>query len=273
MDLARLLIERGLADRAQLQAAAAAHAGQRLDRAVVLQGLVTPKQLLDVLGDELSLPVIDLDAVVPQPEALTAVPTSLIYKLHCAPIARDNGTLTVATSDPFDLGALDELPMLTGLRIELALAEEDDLHRFIRTHYGVGGDTLTALAEQDDPESVVRGAVDEEEQAHEASVIKLVSDLLAEAIRERATDVHIEPYERELIVRYRIDGVLQRASVPPTIHRFAPAIISRLKIMASLNIAEKRRPQDGRITFRLPASSRGGGEPGAAGGGGGRGRV
>ncbi len=273
MDLARLLIERGLADRAQLQAAVAAHAGQRLDRAVVLQGLVTPKQLLDVLGDELSLPVIDLDAVVPQPEALTAVPTSLIYKLHCAPIARENGTLTVATSDPFDLGALDELPMLTGLRIELALAEEDDLHRFIRTHYGVGGDTLTALAEQDDPASVVRGAVDEEEQAHEASVIKLVSDLLAEAIRERATDVHIEPYERELIVRYRIDGVLQRASVPPTIHRFAPAIISRLKIMASLNIAEKRRPQDGRITFRLPASSRGGGEPGAGGGGGGGGEF
>ncbi|MBZ0172120.1 MAG: Flp pilus assembly complex ATPase component TadA, partial [Phycisphaerales bacterium] len=91
------------------------------------------------------------------------------------------------------------------------------------------------------------------EQAHEASVIKLVNDLLIEAINERATDVHIEPYEDELIVRYRIDGVLQRANVPPTIHRFGAAIVSRLKIMANLNIAEKRLPQDGRITFRYRA--------------------
>jgi type II secretory ATPase GspE/PulE/Tfp pilus assembly ATPase PilB-like protein len=254
MDLARLVIERGLADRAQIQAAGVAHLGQRLDRALIAQGLATPTQILELIGEHLGLAVIDLDAIVPQPEALAALPTSLIYKLQCVPIAHQDGTLTVAASDPFHLEALDELPMLTGLRIELALAEADDLHRFIRTHYGVGGDTLTAMAEQDGPAAVARGQVDEEEQAQEASVIKLVNDLLAEAIRERATDVHIEPYERELIVRYRIDGVLQRASVPTSIHRFGTAIVSRLKIMSSLNIAEKRRPQDGRITFKLPAS-------------------
>src|SRR5262249_44400289 len=136
--------------------------------------------------------------------------------------------------------------------INLVLADEDDLHKFIRAHYGVGGDTLGEMAGQESGTGlpVDPASADEVEQAQEASVIKLVNDLLIEAIKERATDVHIEPYERELTARYRIDGVLQRANAPPTINRFAAAIISRLKIMASLNIAEKRKPQDGRITFK-----------------------
>ena len=140
--------------------------------------------------------------------------------------------------------------MVTGLAVEPVLADEEELHGFIRAHYGVGGDTLDAMS-ADLVEVKPRGEEsDEAEQAQEASVIKLVNDILAEAIGERATDIHIEPYEHELSVRYRIDGVLQKASVPTTINRFGTAIISRLKIMASLNIAEKRKPQDGRITFR-----------------------
>ena len=109
-----------------------------------------------------------------------------------------------------------------------------------------------------DVESTTDAATAEEfEQAQEASVIKLVNDLIIEAVADRATDVHIEPYEKELVIRYRVDGVLQRANVPPTINRFANAIISRLKIMANLNIAEKRKPQDGRITFRYRNPDRG----------------
>jgi general secretion pathway protein E/type IV pilus assembly protein PilB len=99
--------------------------------------------------------------------------------------------------------------------------------------------------------------LDEAEAAQEASVIKLVNDLIGEAVEDRATDIHVEPYERELVVRYRIDGVLQRASVPASIHRFGAAIVSRIKIMASLDIAEKRRPQDGRISFRRRVSGTG----------------
>src|SRR5204863_6969172 len=119
------------------------------------------------------------------------------------------------------------------------------------------GDTLGEMTSpgaagfQSGDAAVAGASPDEVEQAQEASVIKLVNDILIEAIKERATDVHIEPYERELTVRYRIDGILQRANVPPTINRFAAAIISRLKIMANLNIAEKRKPQDGRISFRF----------------------
>ncbi len=194
--------------------------------------------------------VVDLQQVEVKPEVLGLLPAKLVYRQNCVPIAKENGTLTVATSDPFELAELDELRLLTGCSIEVVLADEEELRKFIRANYGVGGDTLDELAAGLAPLQVDGGSKDEVEQAQEASVIRLVNDILAEAVTERATDVHIEPYEKELAVRYRIDGVLQRANVPPSINRFGAAIISRIKIMASLNIAEKRKPQDGRITFK-----------------------
>ncbi|MEO0513505.1 MAG: ATPase, T2SS/T4P/T4SS family, partial [Planctomycetota bacterium] len=198
----------------------------------------------------------------PPHDALQSLPSQLVFKQNCAPIAKHNGTLRIATSDPFELTVLDELRLLTGCNIDLALADEDDLRKFIRTHYGVAGDTLEEL-DDGATDTAVAGddagddAGDELEQAQQAGVIKLVNEILVEAIRERATDVHIEPYEHELAVRYRIDGVLQRANVPARVHRFRAAIVSRLKIMASLNIAEKRQPQDGRISFRQRTPGRG----------------
>lgn len=254
MGIGTVLLERGLISRAQLEQALAEHrdTGERLDRVLVRLGLVTREQVLQAIGDQFHLPVVDLGAVVVEAKVLESLPAKLVYRQSCVPIARENGTLTVATSDPFELAVLDELRLLTGCQIDLVLADEEDLRKFIRVNYGVGGDTLdemsaglaTKLAE------VAPGTAEELEQAQEASVIKLVNDILVEAVTERATDVHVEPYEGKLLVRYRIDGVLQRANVPATIHRFGPAIISRLKIMANLNIAEKRTPQDGRITFR-----------------------
>ena len=252
MGIGLILVEKGLITRAQLEQALAAQreSGERLDRVLVRLGFVSREQVLNALGDQFQMPVVDLATLSPERHVLETLPTKLVYKQSCVPIERHNGTLTVATSDPFEITALDELRLLTGCSIELVLADEDELTKFIRANYGVGGDTLDQLsADRDDQVEVAAGDADDIEQAQEASVIKLVNDLLVEAVSERATDVHIEPYEHELIVRYRIDGVLQRANVPTTINRFGNAIVSRLKIMASLNIAEKRRPQDGRITF------------------------
>jgi len=250
MGIATLLLDRGLINRTQLDAAAAQQraTGERLDRVLVRLGLVNAEQVLELLGRQFHMEVVDLQSIEPRPEVLGVLPAKLVYKQNCVPISKENGTLTVATSDPFELAGLDELRLLTGCSIHVVLADEEELRKFIRANYGVGGDTLdemsAGLAVQTDAPK------DEVEQAQEASVIKLVNDILIEAVTERATDVHIEPYEKELTVRYRIDGVLQRANVPPTINRFGAAIISRLKIMASLNIAEKRKPQDGRITFK-----------------------
>lgn len=226
--------------------------GERLDRALVRLGLASREAVLATLGEEFRLPIIDIDATPADPALLALVPAKLVYKQRCVPVARENGTLTVATSDPYDLAVLDELRLVTGCSIELVLADEDELAAFIRTHYGVGGDTLDELSGRQPAADASAPAADKDEieQAQEASVIKLVNDLLTEAIAARATDVHVEPYEHELIVRYRIDGVLQRANVASSIHRFGAAIVSRLKIMSNLNIAEKRRPQDGRITFK-----------------------
>ncbi|USN98205.1 MAG: Flp pilus assembly complex ATPase component TadA [Phycisphaeraceae bacterium] len=251
MGIGVILAERGLITRSQLEEAIAEQrrSGERLDHVLVRLGFVSRAQVLEALGDQFHMPVVDLAATAVEREVLGTLPAQLVYRQNCVPISRDNGTLTVATSDPFELTALDELRLLTGCSIELVLADEEELHKFIRSHYGVGGDTLDAMSATAAEIEGGDQARDEVEQAQEASVIKLVNDLLIEAINERATDVHIEPYEGELIVRYRIDGVLQRANIPPTINRFASAIISRLKIMATLNIAEKRKPQDGRITF------------------------
>ena len=253
MGVGLVLIENGLITQSDLDRALREQSstGDRLDRVLVRMGVVTRDQVLDAIGSQFGMPVVDLSATAVERDVLGALPNRLVYKQRCVPIAKEGHTLTVATCDPFELSAMDALRLLTGSAIRLVLADEQDLTDFIREHYGVGGDTLDELAGDDTSNAATTDdAQDDEALAQEASVVRLVNDLLAEAIEERATDVHIEPYEHGLDVRYRVDGVLSRANVSASIHRFASAIVSRFKIMASLDVAEKRRPQDGRITFR-----------------------
>jgi type II secretion system protein E len=260
MGIGSILVERGVICDAQLSEAIMEQnrTGERLDHVLVRLGMVRSGDVLEAIGQQFAMPIVDLNTIEVKQDVLKTLPAKLVFKQRCVPIERRNGTLRVATCDPFELTAFDELRLLTGMAIELVLADEQDIRKFIRTHYGVAGDTLDALSDQGDesahglPSLGFDGAVadDEVEQAQEASVIKLVNDLLVEAIRERATDVHIEPYEGTLAIRYRVDGVLMQAGVPATVNRFRNAIISRLKIMSNLNIAEKRKPQDGRITLR-----------------------
>ena len=249
-----ILVERGLISDEQLAAAIADQnrTGERLDHVLVRLGYVTAAQVLEAIGQQFAMPIVDLANIDVDRDVLNTLPAKLVFKQRCVPLEKRNGTLRVATCDPFELTAFDELRLLTGMGIELVLADEQDIRKFIRTHYGVAGDTLDELAGDEQIIDVEEaGATDDEiEQAQEASVIRLVNDLLIEAVRERATDVHIEPYEDRLAIRYRIDGVLSQAGVPATVNRFRNAIVSRLKIMANLNIAEKRKPQDGRISLR-----------------------
>ncbi len=257
MGIGTVLIDRGLVSPQQLQDALReqARTGERLDHLLVRQGLVTATQVLEAIGHQFAMPIVDLDHVEVKPEVLRALPARFVFRQRCVPLEDRDGTLRIATSDPFELTAFDELKLLTGRSIDLVLADEQDIRKFIRQHYGVAGDTLDELSDAEDPGAVVEAAGDDPAAAaEEASVVKLVNDLLLEAVRERATDIHVEPYEDRLIIRYRIDGVLVQAGVPSTVNRFRHAIVSRLKIMASLNIAEKRTPQDGRITLRLDGS-------------------
>lgn len=254
MGIGSILVEQGLINSGQLEEAVdeQKRTGERLDRVIVRMGLLQNDEVLSIIGSHFDMPIVDLESIEVNDDTLGLLPSKLVFKQRCIPIGRTDGVLRVATSDPFELSSFDELRLLTGLGIELVLADERDISKFIRANYGVAGDTLEALSSETTHtiNTASEAESNEVELAQEASVVKLVNDLLLEAIRERATDVHIEPYEEELDVRYRVDGVLGPAGVPATINQFRNAIVSRLKIMANLNIAEKRLPQDGRITLR-----------------------
>src|SRR5262245_51213154 len=257
MEAGAILVKRGLLSPQQLnQLRLDRPEATRLDVAAVDLGLVSEEAALKALGDEVGIPFVDLEQQKIDLSLLRGFPLKLIHRHSLFPLERQNGTLRVATSDPFDLYPLDELSATTGLTIEPVLCQREQIARHIKAHLGVGSETiddLMALQDEEDIQLLDEIDVDGElsEEAQEASVIRLVNEILIEAIESRASDVHIESQATGIKVRYRIDGMLHAQPVPPEINRFQAAIISRLKIMARLNIAEKRLPQDGRIKLRV----------------------
>jgi len=256
MSITEVLLKKGLITAAALDEAMKLRKreGTRVDRALVKLGAISEEELLKVTSEQLAIPMVDLSSVQIEEETLRSLPAKLVYRKRMVPVSRRDGVLTVATSNPFDLYAFDEIRLLTGLEVRLTLASEEDIDKVIKDHYGVGGDTIDEMIGADDLEVITEGQAQSEdllEMAQEASVIKLVNEIFLEALNERASDIHIEPYENDLSIRYRIDGVLHNAQVPPEIRRFQAAILSRIKIMANLNIAERRLPQDGRIKLQV----------------------
>lgn len=261
MALLDRLISRGLLSQADLPRIAEVHkqAPHRpIHELIIEKGFARELPVLEELASECGLDLVDLSEAQLDPEVLKVIPLRLIHRKLLLPIKNENGILTVATSDPFDLYSIDEIHTVTGLQVQPVLGSPREIARLIKANYGVGGETVTALlAEREEKEEVelLEGleADDSEaaKMAQEASVVKLVNEILIEAANERASDIHIEPEEGQLRIRYRIDGLLQTQNLPPEISRFQSAIISRLKIMARLNIAEKRLPQDGRIKMRV----------------------
>ncbi|MCY3024435.1 MAG: ATPase, T2SS/T4P/T4SS family [Planctomycetota bacterium] len=231
-------------------------AGKPLDEALVSSGVLSEEQALMYLAERFGVPYLDLTDASPEKEFLQQFPVRVLLKHRLLPVRYDNDAVLVASSRLFDTTGLEELRMATGLDCRLALAPAAEIDRCTRKYLGVGADTIETMAnEAEEPGVSVladeQDDVDLSAASGEASIITFVNQVLAEAIQLRATDVHFEPFERELRLRYRIDGVLQEVNVPPQIKQFQPAIISRLKILAQLNIAEKRLPQDGRIKLRI----------------------
>lgn len=257
MDIADTLLRHGLVTRQQLDTALAQPNGRRIDQRLIELGFVTEEDTLLAFAELLGTRYVGLKDLKIDPELLTKFPHRDIYRHSILPLERRNGTAIIATSDPFDLEALDELSTLSGLRLEPVLARHDDIVQIIKERLGVGGDTINELFAQrgDDEIELLEGLGDADgelaEMAQAASVVKLVNELLIEALEQHSSDVHLEPQENGLRIRFRVDGLLRIQPVPPEINHFQAAIISRLKIMAKLNIAEKRLPQDGRIKIRV----------------------
>jgi len=255
--LGDILLERKLLSAEQLQ-----HANDqcgptdRLDRTIVRLGYCSETNVLTALGELYQMDVVDLagTATPVDIDTLKKMPSKLVYRSKLIPLDKFNGSIRVATSDPFQIYAFDELRMLTGLEVKPVLAKESEINEVIKKHLGVGGDTISQLVDEESVEvvsDVGESAGDLADAAQDASVIKLVNDILLEAINERASDVHIEPYENDLKIRYRVDGVLRNTNVPPQIRHFQAAIISRIKILSNLNIAERRLPQDGSFKIKV----------------------
>jgi type II secretion system protein E len=243
------------ADARRAQEAQAAEPTRPLHEILLEKGIGSEMNVLQTLAEEFGLEFIDLSHARIEPETLAVMPAKLVHRKGLMPVSRNNGTLVVATSNPYDVYALDELQTLTGLEIQPVLGSPREIARLIKHHFGVGGETVQALVQERDDVELLEGieADDSElaKQAQEASVVKLVNEILIEAANERASDIHIEHEEKAIRIRYRIDGLLQTQVLPPEINRFAMAIVSRIKIMARLNIAEKRLPQDGRIRMKV----------------------
>jgi len=213
------------------------------------------EDVLRWLAGEYGLAYTDLENVELDRELLSLFPPRILLKEELLPLKRVNGSVEVATSRLFATQGLDTLKAMTGLKLKPVLAPSEAIQREMKKRLGVGADTIGTL-EEETPLQVVSEDGSEEDTdldaaAEDASIIRFVNQVLRDAIELRASDIHLEPFEHEFRIRYRIDGVLQEVPVPSQLKRFQPAIVSRIKILSHLNIAEKRLPQDGRIKIRI----------------------
>ena len=229
--------------------------GMSLSEACVKFGGVKEQEFLEAVGRFLGLATVDLENRAPSPDALTRLPASTVYQYGVLPFAVDENSLTVVASDPFDTRAADGLRLSVRCQVKTALAPKEEIEKAIKKYYGVGADAIEKMIEDGrysvDEDFGAMSKIDVSEMGEEASIVKFVNQIVAEADRQGATDIHIEPQETELRIRYRIDGMLHKVDVPPQLNRLKSAIISRIKVMANLDIAEKRLPMDGRIGIRI----------------------
>jgi general secretion pathway protein E len=228
--------------------------GERLERLLLDLGFISEEDLIPLLSAYLGVDAVHRRDFPQVPVPLGNLNIKFLRHAKALPLAQENGTLTVAMADPADYYTIQGLQLATGLQIQPKIARERDVLEGLETAYGgaKGGENGAAEPAEADFEYF---SDDEEDVNHlrdlasEAPVIRFVNLLIGRAVEQRSSDIHIEPFENESKVRYRIDGVLH--DVPPPDRRLAPAIVSRIKIMAKLNIAERRLPQDGRIKLRL----------------------
>ena len=217
----------------------------------------TEEEVLQWLAGEYGLDYTALENSEPDREILSRFPPRILLREEMLPLRQTNGHVEVALSRLFAAPGLDSLKAFTDAKLKPVLAPSTALQREIKKHLGVGADTLNQLEQEEGFQVLAEDRADEgdlDKAAEDASIIRFVNQILGDALSLRTSDIHVEPFEHELRIRYRIDGVLQEVPVPAQIKRFQPAIVSRIKILSNLNIAEKRVPQDGRIKIRVKSN-------------------
>ena len=256
--IGQMLINKNLITPEQLEAALAEQSktGELLGGILVKKGFLSEEDLLKVLSEQFNVPFIKLKETAIDPLAIKKVPAKFAWYYKVMPVKFIDNKLVIASSDP--LRSLDDLRIFLGYDLKPALASEAEIMEMIKEHYGVGAETVEGIIAKapKDPRDLDApkegGRIEDiEKLAEDASVVKLVNQIILEAYQKRATDIHIEPFRGKMNIRYRIDGILYNANVPMDIERFFLAIISRIKIMSRLNIVERRLPQDGRSVIKV----------------------
>lgn len=231
--------------------------GKPVADVLVAERLADESQVLGASAAHHGLRVVDLKDTPIAPGAVRAVSAKLASHYGVMPVAADGGMLTVAVSDPMDMAVIEDIETNLGYRVERVVARAEDIREALREHYGVGAETVERIL-ADTPGAEHTIALDEtedlEKMAEDASVVRLVNQLLQEAIKARATDLHLEIGRDRVCVRRRVDGVLYDTQLPRSIRQLYPAMVSRIKLMSDLNIVERRLPQDGRARVRVGRS-------------------
>jgi general secretion pathway protein E len=254
-----LKIESGLANLTEEQLEAAReHAkkqGISLHKSIYSLGFVEEKAFLAAVAERADMEFLDLGDIEIASDLINAITAHVATHYDIVPVKLVENTLWLATSDPFNYQLKNEIELVldNSHQVEFVLASSDAIKKAIRKSYGIGAATVEQMTNGQTMADSSSGKEDlkEEDHARDASVIKLVNQLLTDAISAGATDIHIEPYENELKAKYRVDGMLHNAGVPPTIRFFRDGLTSRVKIMSGLDIAEKRLPQDGRAQINV----------------------
>ena len=260
--LGELLLAKGYVDKIQLSEALRNQRenGGRLGSVLVKLGHVSDGVIATILSEQYNLPSVDLSAYDISQDCLNLIPLETAIRYQVLPVKQVGMTLTVATADPTNVMVLDEIKFMTGYQVEPVVAPESSIQAAIERHFGTQQslelqkvyDQLSAESEEYEISFSEKQKVDIEElekSSAQAPIIKLVNIILADSLRRNASDIHLEPYETEFRVRFRVDGMLYTVMRPP--FRLRDAVVSRLKIMASLDISERRLPQDGRIKINF----------------------
>ncbi|MFA5148259.1 MAG: ATPase, T2SS/T4P/T4SS family [Candidatus Omnitrophota bacterium] len=229
---------------------------EALGTVLVRMGFISERQLLQILAEQQGISFVEFKDIKIDDKAVKSVPAKFAVHYKVMPIAVDGHVLTIATSNPFDMWPVDDLETNLGFHVERVLSSSSDILEMIRKYYGVGADTIERILAEEPKESRPEASPSEKvedltKMATDASVIKLVNQILQQAINDRATDIHIERFREELRLRYRIDGILYDTQIAGEIKYLYNAIISRIKIMSGLNIIERRIPQDGRAKVKI----------------------
>ena len=209
------------------------------------------EQYLDKVAEILHWERADMNNLDITREASMKISPKVAFQYTVMPISYLDDVLTVAVCDPFDMSMLNTVRFDARCMVNFKLATQSDIEKALKKYYGVGAETLNEMAEDDMMDLDISSDKEITEGDQDASVIKFVNQIIWEAFKDRATDIHFEPQEDELRIRYRIDGLLYQTPMPPQLKRFQASIISRIKVMSGMNISEKRLPQDGRINVRI----------------------